>query len=155
MVDNPMVKTPVRRRVRWLHLRHHQLNLLATAKSPVANSKASTAFDGQAKRSSEQNMPTSVKEEKNSVKYSSVENSDSEEDKPLSARLKGNSNHAHKGFSKPVPNTSPPPVSKITIKKFLEDSDDEVPLSSRFPLKSNVGTSGSRPYGSDEKKPLA
>jgi DNA topoisomerase-1 len=127
----------------------------STAKSPVANSKALTAFDGHAKHSSEQNMPTSVKVEKNSVKYSSVENSDSEDDKPLSARLKGNSNHAHKGFSKPVPNTSPPPMSKITIKKSPEDSDDEVPLSSRFPLKSNVGTSGSKAYGSDEKKPLA
>ncbi|XP_059453179.1 DNA topoisomerase 1 alpha-like [Corylus avellana] len=127
----------------------------STEKSPVANSKASIAFVGHAKRSSEQNMPTSVKEEKSSVKYSSVENSDSEDDKPLSARLKGNSNHTQKGFSKPVPNTSPPPVSKITIKKSPEDSDDEVPLSSRFPLKANVGTSSSKPYDSDDKKPLA
>ncbi|KAE8100764.1 hypothetical protein FH972_018627 [Carpinus fangiana] len=127
----------------------------STEKSPVANSKASTAFVGHAKRSSEQNMPTSVKEEKNSVKYSCVENSDSEDDKPLSARLKGNSNHAQKGFSKPVLNTSSPPVSKITIKKSPEDSDDEVPLSARFPLKSNVGTSTSKSYDSDEKKPLA
>lgn len=123
----------------------------STEKLPVANSKSLTGLDG---HSSEQNISTSIKEEKNSAKYSSIENSDSEDDKPLSARLKGGSNNAHRLSSKPLNNTSQPTMSKVTVKKS-EDSDDEVPLSSRFPLKSNVGTTSSKSYDSDEKKPLA
>jgi DNA topoisomerase-1 len=118
--------------------------------SLVSNSKASTTLDGRAKHSSEQNMSTSVKMEKNYVKCP-VGNSDSEDEKPLSARL------VPKTTSKPVPDKSLPAESKYNVKKSSEESDDEVPLSSRFPSKSNVGTSSSKQQiiNSDEKKPLA
>lgn len=123
-------------------------------KSSIVNLKASNSLEGHAKHSSEQNRSTSVKEEK---KYSveSNDSEDSEDDKPLSARLKGNSNYAQKGLSKAVPMTSLSPMSKTAVKKSPEESDDEVPLSSRFPMRSNVVTSSSKPYDSDQKKPLA
>ncbi|KAG6637695.1 hypothetical protein CIPAW_11G196000 [Carya illinoinensis] len=99
------------------------------------------------------NTPATVKEEKKSFAENG-DSEDSEDDKPLSTRLKGNSNYTHKGLSKPAFTTSLPSVSKITVKTCSEESDDEVPLSSRFPLKSNVGTSSSKPYNSGDKKPL-
>ncbi|KAJ0101092.1 hypothetical protein Patl1_04083 [Pistacia atlantica] len=42
---------------------------------------------------------------------------------------------------------------RFNIKSAPDDSDDEVPLSSRFP-KSSAGTSGGKPIFRDEKKPL-
>lgn len=74
------------------------------------------------------------------------DNSDSEDDKPLSIRLKGNSNQPNKG---PVP-TAP----KNKVKKPSGDSDDEIPLSSKFQMKSASGALGGKQHGFDEKKPL-
>ncbi|KAG6634684.1 DNA topoisomerase 1 alpha-like [Carya illinoinensis] len=125
----------------------------STEKSPVANSRKLSMSDGHVKHSSEQKLSRSIKEEMFSAENSDSE--DSEDDKPLSARLKGNSNPAHKGIGKPIPTTSLPMVSKNAVKKSSEDSDDEVPLSSRFPFKSNAGTPNSKSYESEEKKPLA
>ncbi|KAF5478987.1 hypothetical protein F2P56_005503 [Juglans regia] len=122
-------------------------------KSPIANPKTLNTLDGKAKHSAERNTPASVKEEKKSFAENG-DSEDSEDDKPLSTRLKGNSNHTHKGLSKPAFTTSLPSVSKSIVKTCSEESDDEVPLSSRFPLKSNVGTSSSKPYNSGDKKPL-
>ncbi|KAL0374396.1 UNVERIFIED_CONTAM: DNA topoisomerase 1 alpha [Sesamum radiatum] len=58
-----------------------------------------------------------------------------------------NSNHASKG-----PNASTS-VQKPKIPK-PEDSDDEIPLSSKFQVKSNAGESTNRPSISGERKPL-
>ena len=120
--------------------------------SLVANSKVSTALDGRSKHSSQQNMSTSVKEEKNSVKCP-VENSDSEDEKPLSARLMTKPTI----IPKPVLDKSRASESKYTLKKSSAESDDEAPLSSRFSPKSNMGTSSSKQQilSSNEKKPLA
>ncbi|KAK4396984.1 hypothetical protein Sango_1535000 [Sesamum angolense] len=109
---------------------------------------------------------TSVTNESNSVKHQikdekpsskatgglNEDSEDSEDDKPLSARLpaglsKVNSNHATKG-----PN-APSSVQKPKIPK-PEDSDDEIPLSSKFQVKSNAGESTNRPSISGERKPL-
>ncbi|KAK4851891.1 hypothetical protein QYF36_019214 [Acer negundo] len=124
-------------------------------KSPVAYSKASSPLDDRLKRSPLQNASIAVKEEVSLIKDSNGlidDDEDSEDDKPLSARLKGNTNNANKGIKTPKPDASP--VSKVNVKSPPEDSDDEIPLSSRFP-KSYGGTSGGKPFGSDEKKPLA
>lgn len=121
-------------------------------KSSVANSKASITVVGRSKNSSEQNMSTSVKEEKNSVKRP-VENSDSEDEKPLSARLMTRPTIV----PKPVLDKSQASESKYTLKKSSAESDDEAPLSSRFSPKSNMGISSSKQQivSSNEKKPLA
>ncbi|CAK9165479.1 unnamed protein product [Ilex paraguariensis] len=124
-------------------------------KSPLTSLKASTSSADQSKNSSQQNAATVVKEEKRSTNADDSE--DSEDDKPLSARLsagltKGNSNHANKGLSTSIEGS--PSVIKPKIAKY-EDSDDEKPLSSKFQAKSNAGPSTSKSYESDKDKPLA
>ncbi|KAF5949454.1 hypothetical protein HYC85_011447 [Camellia sinensis] len=121
-------------------------------KSPVANSKPSTSAADQSKHSSQQNTTSSLKEEKQLINDSE----DSEDDKPLISRLsaglsKQSSNHADRR-----PNTSSlglPPVQKPRVK--CEDSDDEIPLSSKFQLKPNAGPSTSKSHDFDENKPKA
>ncbi|XP_023007686.1 DNA topoisomerase 1 beta-like [Cucurbita maxima] len=103
--------------------------------------KVSDSMDSRPK----QLVNAAVKEENDSI-HPAQENSDSEDDKPLSIRLKGNSNHPSKG---PIPT-----VQKNKIKKSSEDSDDEVPLSSKFRMKSASGVLGGKQHGFDEKKPL-
>ncbi|BBH08694.1 hypothetical protein Prudu_020954 [Prunus dulcis] len=83
-------------------------------------------LDGQLKQLPVQNKSTTIKEESNSIEHPAEENSDSEDAKPIKARL-----------GKPC-----------------EDSDDDKPLSSRITPK-KVGTSGSQPYNSKERKPVA
>ncbi|KAL6268909.1 hypothetical protein ACE6H2_025820 [Prunus campanulata] len=83
-------------------------------------------LDGQLKQLPEQNKSSTIKEESNSIEHPAKENSDSEDAKPIKARL-----------GKPC-----------------EDSDDDKPLSSRITPK-KVGTSGSQPYDSKERKPVA
>ncbi|XP_028082689.1 DNA topoisomerase 1-like isoform X1 [Camellia sinensis] len=120
--------------------------------SPVANSKPSTLAADQSKHSSQQNTTSSLKEEKQLINDSE----DSEDDKPLISRLsaglsKQSSNHADRR-----PNTSSlglPPVQKPRVK--CEDSDDEIPLSSKFQLKPNAGPSTSKSHDFDENKPKA
>ncbi|KAG8367360.1 hypothetical protein BUALT_Bualt16G0064000 [Buddleja alternifolia] len=134
---------------------------LASPKSSKSSAKALLV------KSSEVNLtPTSVKDEPNSVKRQIKEEKlstdatdepnesteDSEDDKPLSARLpaglsKVKSNHASKGSN----------ASKISPKPSIpkpEESDDEKPLSSKFQGKSNAGVSTIRSY-CDEKKSLS
>ncbi|KAM1103882.1 hypothetical protein FF1_012449 [Malus domestica] len=96
--------------------------------SPVPKSPPSTTLDGHSKRLSEQNKSTTIKKEINSIEHPAQGNSDSEDEKPIGARL---------GKVKPS-----------------EDSDDDKPLSSRIAPKSKVGTSGSHPYDSKERKPV-
>ncbi|KAI9084304.1 hypothetical protein K1719_033646 [Acacia pycnantha] len=115
----------------------------SNVKSPVANPKASLAGD-KSKPLSGSKVLNDVKEEKPFIKQLPRENSedsdDEEDDKPLSARLKMNSNH----------NSKAAPI----VKKPVEDSDDDddLPLSAR--LSRNEGTSGSGYDHSDKKKPL-
>ncbi|KAJ4708159.1 DNA topoisomerase 1-like [Melia azedarach] len=120
-------------------------------KSPVANSKSSSPLNDRLKQSPVVNASTAVKEEVKDGNGLKSDDEDSEDDKPLSARLKGSINIANKGPG--ASKTDALPTSKVNVKSAAEDSDDEVPLSSRFP-KSNVGTSGAKPIDSDEKKPL-
>ncbi|GAB4858462.1 hypothetical protein Ancab_009936 [Ancistrocladus abbreviatus] len=81
---------------------------------------------------------------------------DSEDDKPLSAKLstgllKRNSSVANKGQSTNSLLLQPQKL-KVEASKHPDDSDDEKPLSSKFQLKINVST---QVYDTDEDRPLA
>ena len=68
-------------------------------KSPVAYSKASSPLDDRLKRSPQQNVSITDKEEVSLIKDSNGlidDDEDSEDDKPLSARLEGNTNNANR-----------------------------------------------------------
>lgn len=134
----------------------------APVKSPLSDSKRLSSLADQSKQSLKQNMSTVIKEEKHSIKPLDRPNSYSDEDseddnKPLSFRLpatlsKGKSNHTNQGASKPTPDSSSPLTLKISVKKESDDdSDDEVPLSSRFSMKSSAGVSASKSYTNDTK----
>ncbi|GKV43780.1 hypothetical protein SLEP1_g58424 [Rubroshorea leprosula] len=117
-------------------------------KSSVVNSRASTPSSDQPKQAVKHTA--AFKEEKSPIKGEiepKSEEEDSEDDVPLSARLKVNS-----GTSAQV--TTPRLVPKTENKGSNEDLDDSVPLSSRFNMKSSTGTSSNRPKDTDEKKPV-
>ncbi|PSR95541.1 DNA topoisomerase 1 beta like [Actinidia chinensis var. chinensis] len=129
------------------------------AMSSMLNSKTSTSAVNQSKHPSQHNATSAIKEEKQLIKTvteSCSDSEDSEDKKPLSSRLstslsKVNTNHANI-----KPNTSSlgsPPMTKPRVKH--EDSDDEVPLSSKFQAKSVSGPSTSKSSNFDEKKPIA
>ncbi|XP_002529020.2 DNA topoisomerase 1 alpha [Ricinus communis] len=117
-------------------------------RSPVANSKGSSSLDEQLKQAS--NVVKDVSSAKpeiglKSVKHETKSNGDdedSEDDLPLSARRKGNTNNVSKVV------TAPKRV------KDEDSDDDKVPLCSRFPMKSTAGTSGNKLNNISEKKPL-
>ncbi|KAJ8754999.1 hypothetical protein K2173_015511 [Erythroxylum novogranatense] len=111
------------------------------AKSLVTNPKSSGALDNQSKQTSKQKATGILKEEMNPVKQENNDDEDSEDNLPLSSRIKGTSIGGDKG-------------SNASTQVRDEDSDDEVPLSSRFPTKSNVGTSSSKTNDSIDRKPL-
>ncbi|XP_009619726.2 DNA topoisomerase 1 alpha-like [Nicotiana tomentosiformis] len=121
--------------------------------SPAPNSRPSASAGNQAKDVNQQSkiVPNEPKQAVEPKSEPNDEAEDSEDDKPLSARLssglsKSNSSHANKvlGTSASVQKSRPP-------KK--EDSDDEIPLASRFQLKSNAGASTSKSSNSEEVKP--
>ncbi|XP_055823294.1 DNA topoisomerase 1 alpha-like [Solanum dulcamara] len=121
--------------------------------SPAPNSRPSSSAGNQAKNVNQQSN-IAPKESKQAVEPKSEPNDeaeDSEDDKPLSARVpsglsKSKSIHANK-----VPGTS------TSVQKFRspkkEDSDDEIPLASRFQMKSTAGASTSKFSNSEEVKP--
>lgn len=121
--------------------------------STAPNTRPSSSAGNQAKSVNQQSN-IAPKESKQAVEPKSEPNDeaeDSEDDKPLSARIssglsKSNSIHPNKvlGTSASVQNSKPP-------KK--EDSDDEIPLASRFQTKSNAGASTSKFSNSKEVKP--
>ncbi|CAN4109951.1 unnamed protein product [Withania somnifera] len=120
--------------------------------SPALNSRPSSSAGTQAKNVNQQSN-IAPKESKQVVEPKSEPNDeaeDSEDDKPLSARipssLSKSSVHPNKvlGSSVSVQKSKPP-------KK--EDSDDEIPLASRFQTKSNAGASTSKFSNSEEVKP--
>lgn len=118
-------------------------------KSTMVDSRPSTSMRGEL---------TSVKRQikgENSLNESTSgpkeESEDSEDDKPLSARLhagrsKFNPGNANKGAN--VSNFGQ--TSKIPKS---EDSDDEIPLSSKFRVKAVAGGSANR-FSTSDKKPL-
>lgn len=120
--------------------------------SHAPNSKPSSSAGNQAKNVDQQSNVT--RESKQAVEPKSEPNDeaeDSDDDKPLRARLpsglsKSNSIHANKvlGTSTSVHKSRPP-------KK--EDSDDDIPLASRFQTKPNAGASTSKFTNSEEVKP--
>ncbi|GFY84361.1 DNA topoisomerase 1 beta [Actinidia rufa] len=128
-------------------------------KSLETSSKVSTSAADQSKHSYQQNTSSTIKKEKqliNSLDGQCSDSEDSGDNKPLSARFsaglpKGNPNQANKGAN--ISSLGSPPLQKSRVKD--EDLDDEVPLSSKFQLKSNAGLSSSKSGDTDEKKPMA
>ncbi|KAF2288390.1 hypothetical protein GH714_007214 [Hevea brasiliensis] len=109
-------------------------------KSPVANSKASSYLDEHLKQASKHSASNVVVEDIKSVKRETKSNSaedDSEDDLPLSSRIKGTNRNA--------PN----------FVKDEDSDDDNTPLSKKYITKANEGTSGSKPNNFSLKKPLA
>ncbi|KAF9626212.1 hypothetical protein IFM89_031339 [Coptis chinensis] len=86
---------------------------------------------------------------------------DSDDKMPLSFRLpagsaappKSNSPSVLKGLTSSGPSSSMSEKPKVSVKS--EDSEDDMPLSSKFHLKSGAGASVKKPYDSDEDKPLS
>ncbi|KAK4369393.1 hypothetical protein RND71_013185 [Anisodus tanguticus] len=121
--------------------------------SPAPNSRPSSSVGNQANNVN-QLANIAPKESMQAVEPKSEPNDeaeDSEDDKPLSARIpsglsKSNSIHANK-----VPGTSASVQKARPPKK--EDLDDEIPLASRFQMKSNAGASTSKFSNSKEVKP--
>lgn len=85
------------------------------------------------KELSQKNKSASIKEENTSVEHPAGDNSDSDDERPILARLKAKLNN---------------------VKKEDSDDEDNKPLSARV-NKSNVGASGCKPSDSKERKPLA
>lgn len=129
-------------------------------RSPVINSKPSTPVDTQTKQKLGHSTVSAVKEANNSVKDATETNEDSEDDKPLSSRLKVNPSQAKKGpnasisirdsslaavpkanLKRPHEDSSQRPVAKIGVKRPSDDSDDEAPISVRLQMKAKTGTS--------------
>ncbi|OVA14492.1 DNA topoisomerase I [Macleaya cordata] len=136
------------------------------SKSLIANSKASTSLADKSKQLPRQNSGINNIEKKPLNKPPIKPNADSEDsddDKPLSARLtvatatsqKSNASNVVKGRSSSIPSSSMSEKARVDIKKSSEDSEDEIPLSSKFQLKSGAGSSVKKSYDSDEEKPLA
>ncbi|KAE9622005.1 hypothetical protein Lal_00032423 [Lupinus albus] len=103
-----------------------------------------------AKPSSERKILSDAKEESSSIIHLTKNNWEDSEDeldnKPLSARLKVNSNNANK-------------ATFAVVKKSSEDSDnvdddDDIPLSARL-KNCNFGTSSSKYDNSNQKKPIS
>lgn len=118
--------------------------------SSVSNSGPSTSG---AHKVNQQKLVTSVKAEKFSAAELKNDSGDSDDAKPLGMRLsasltKGNPNQVRKqgDNSKSVHDPCKPEV---------EDSDDEIPLASRFPLKSGAGESTTKHDDSDDNIPIA
>lgn len=114
--------------------------------SLVAKSNLSSLGDKPKPLSEQKKITINVKEENNSIKQEKDNSEDSEDDKPLSARLKINSNHASKATLT---------VVKKPSEESDDDDDDDVPLSARLSRNSNVGTSGSNYDNSNERKPFS
>ncbi|XP_026438279.1 DNA topoisomerase 1 alpha-like [Papaver somniferum] len=131
----------------------------APLKSPLANPKASTSVPEKPKQPPTQNSRISNNEKKPPAKPN-VDSEDSDDDKPLSARLlvstsalqKSNSHNVAKVHSPHLPSSSMSEKTTISSKKSVEDSEDEGPLSSMIKM-----TSGGEPSVKKEieEKPLA
>ncbi|XP_051148681.1 DNA topoisomerase 1 alpha-like isoform X2 [Andrographis paniculata] len=123
---------------------------------PASAARAPNGLSTNAEKGGLKSVKEPIRKEKTLVERTSglrKELDDSDDDRPLSARLsagapKVNSNHGTNGLNaSPLKQESDVPKS--------EDSDDELPLSSKFQVKSNSGVSTSgRALKSEDKKPL-
>ncbi|CAN0915822.1 DNA topoisomerase 1 alpha [Linum grandiflorum] len=105
-------------------------------RSPVSNPKSSISLENK-----QRNASSAVKMENKSIKSenkSQIDDEDSEDDKPLSYRMKGSGNNAQKGVG------APSHVKKEDSDD--DDDDDDLPLASRISTK---------PTQSSEKNPLS
>ncbi|XP_052208304.1 DNA topoisomerase 1 alpha-like isoform X2 [Diospyros lotus] len=123
----------------------------------MENSKMPASAPDQSKHSSQQNTASAIKEELLfNTGLPHCDSEDSEDNKPLSSKLstglsKGNSNNANKGPKNS--NLGSSSNQKPRIKH--EDLDEEIPLSSKFQLKSNGGPANKKSCDFDEIKPVA
>ncbi|KAI3870539.1 hypothetical protein MKX03_022732 [Papaver bracteatum] len=119
----------------------------APLKSPLANPKASTSVPEKPKQPPTQNSRINNNEKKPLNKppaKPNVDSEDSDDDKPLSARLlvstsalqKSNSHNVAKVHSPHLPSSSMSEKTTISSKRSVEDSEDEAPLSSTIKMKS-------------------
>ncbi|XP_010252639.1 PREDICTED: DNA topoisomerase 1 alpha-like [Nelumbo nucifera] len=135
----------------------------SAGKPTAASSNASTSIADKSRCSPQKNLAINnmQKQQLNKPCNGPKEDpDDSDDDKPLSFRLatsgsslKIKSQPGTKGHGSPVPSSLQMDKTKITCKKSSADSEDEIPLSSKFQLKTNVGSSVKK-YDSDEEKPL-
>ncbi|XP_077249657.1 DNA topoisomerase 1-like [Tasmannia lanceolata] len=107
--------------------------------------------------------PTSTSHsEKTKLCIMKSDDSDSDDDKPLSSRLaiaptavrRNHSSHFPKEINSPTP-TSHSEKAKLCVKNSSDDSEDEKPLASKFQLKSGGGPSTTKMSNSFEKKSFA
>ncbi|GAB4826222.1 hypothetical protein Ancab_009087 [Ancistrocladus abbreviatus] len=131
----------------------------AIQKSPTLSSKESQVkhplVNSVSSVGDQRKKDSTVKAEK----CTDSDSEDSEDDKPLSVRIstalsKGNTDVVNKEQNANSRKLQPPKL-KLVVSKSPDDSDDEKPLSSKFQLKSNGGSSSTKVYDSDEDKPLA
>ncbi|KAI8552935.1 hypothetical protein RHMOL_Rhmol06G0306700 [Rhododendron molle] len=128
-------------------------------KNPVADLKESTLVADRSNHTLQQNTSSALKKEKEMINCSGEphsESEDSEDNKPLSARLSAGLPKVCPNNTNKEPNTSAlgsPPLETPRVKG--EDSDDEIPLSSKYKFKLNAGPSGSKSHVFDENKPVA
>ncbi|KAK9089799.1 hypothetical protein Scep_028881 [Stephania cephalantha] len=125
-----------------------------TKSPPIRNEKSKQLMGGSSKISDVEKKPLS----KPPVKPE-ADSEDSDDDKPLSIRLstassKSNLSPAPKGLKSPPPSSSASEKTKVSVKKSSEDSEDEIPLSSKFRVKSEPSPV-KKSFDSDEEKPLA
>lgn len=126
---------------------------LSSRTSPAPNSRPSSSAGNQAKNVNQQSNVT-PKESKQAVEPKSEPNDeaeDSDDDKLLSSRVPSGLSKSTSVHAKKVLCTSTSVQKSRPPKK--EDSDDETPLASRFPMKSNAGASTSKFSSSEEVKP--
>ncbi|CAL0303246.1 unnamed protein product [Lupinus luteus] len=115
-------------------------------KSPIENTKSPSLGD-KPKPSPEWKTPSDVKEENNCTRHltgDNCEDSEDEDNRALSVRLKTNSNNANR-------------EAVAVLKKSSEDFDDDeddIPLSARL-KNSNLGPSSSKYDDADPKKPIS
>ncbi|XP_010545254.1 PREDICTED: DNA topoisomerase 1 alpha [Tarenaya hassleriana] len=92
------------------------------------------------------------------------EEEDSDDDKPLSARVKGDSNQLSKGPSSSARGNSQllvekssgrPPLVKLSRNIKNEELDDEAPISSKVQIKTSVGALSKKPIQIQDKKSMA
>ncbi|XP_041990284.1 DNA topoisomerase 1 alpha-like isoform X2 [Salvia splendens] len=146
----PASKTPPDRPPPLSQKLSNSLPKESEVKSTRVDSRPSTSMRGEL---------TSVKRQikgENSLSGSTCgpkeESEDSEDDKPLSARLQAGRSKINSGNADKGANASNfRQTSKIPKS---EDSDDEMPLSSKFRVKAAAGGSTNRSSTSGEKKPL-
>ncbi|KAL8128061.1 hypothetical protein AgCh_014853 [Apium graveolens] len=126
-------------------------------KPPVVSTKASSSGADKSRQYIQQNKSATVKADKPSEKPKDKPDSgseDSDDDKPLNARLPvGGSKGSISELNKRPSSSGPASSAKPDIGVKEEDSEDDIPLSHKFKQKSNAGESSNA--RDSDVKPLA